>query len=81
VQRPVHRDVVKVEAHVRVEHREGFDLDLLEHPGVDPLVPAGAQGGVGHLMVEDRFDVDPGGAGHQPDQDPRKQSWSGTRGR
>jgi hypothetical protein len=70
VQRPVHRDVVKVEAHDPVERREGFDLGLLEHPGVDPLVPAGAQGGVGHLVVEDRFDVDPGGAGHQPDQDP-----------
>ena len=59
VQRPVYCDVVKVEAHDPVEHGEGFDLDLLEHPGVDPLVPAGAQGGVGHLVVEDRFDIDP----------------------
>jgi hypothetical protein len=73
VQRPVYRHVVQVEAHDPVERPERLGADLLEHPGVDPLVTAGAQCRVGHFVVEDRFDVDPRGAGYQPDQDPRKQ--------
>jgi hypothetical protein len=81
VRRPVHRDVVKVEAHDPVERREGFDLDLLEHPGVDPIVPAGAQGGVGHLVVEDRSMSTQEAPVTGRIKLPRKQSWSGTRGR
>jgi hypothetical protein len=37
---------------------------------LDPLVAAIAQRRVGHLAIEDRLDVDPRRAGHQPDQDP-----------
>jgi hypothetical protein len=39
----------------------------VEHAGVDPLVAPSAEGRIGHLVIEDRFDVDPGGAGHHPD--------------
>jgi N-acetylmuramoyl-L-alanine amidase len=44
--------------------------------GANVRYPAGrkifssAQRGVGHLVVEDRFDIDPRGAGHQPDHVP-----------
>jgi hypothetical protein len=56
VQRPVHRYVVQVEADDPVEPPERFGVDLLEHPGVDLPASTGAQRGVGHLVVEDRFD-------------------------
>jgi hypothetical protein len=62
--------VVTAPSMIRSNPPERFGVDLLEHPGVDPLVPTGAQRGVGHLVVEDCFDIDPRGAGHQPDQDP-----------
>jgi hypothetical protein len=39
-----------------------------------------AQRRVEHLAIEDRLDVDPRRAGHQPDQDPRKQTRPGTPG-
>jgi hypothetical protein len=70
VQGPVDRDVIQVEPDDPVERRERFGLERVEHPRLDPLVAASAQRRVGHLAIEDRLDVDPRRAGHQPDQDP-----------
>ena len=46
--------------------------ELVEHAGRDPFVASGAQGGVGDLAFEDRFDADPRTAGNEADGDPPK---------
>jgi hypothetical protein len=68
LQRAVEGDIVKVEADDPVERGECFGLEGIEQTGLDPLVAPSAQGHIGHLVTEDRFDVDPRGAGHQPDE-------------
>jgi len=83
VQRPIERDVLEIEADDPVERGEGFGLEGLEDAGGDPLVPAGAQGRVGDLVVEDRFDVDPRRTRDQPDQQapeaqPARDAWAVT---
>jgi hypothetical protein len=67
VQRPVECHVVEVEPHDPVERGDRLCLEVVEHPGVDPFVTASAQRCIGHLAIEDRFDVDPLRTGHQPD--------------
>jgi hypothetical protein len=62
--------VVEVEADDPVERGQRFGLEGLEHAGVDPLVATSAQGRVRHPVLEDRFDVGPRRAGHEPDDDP-----------
>ena len=68
VQRAVEGHVVEVEADDPVECGERRVLELVEHPGIDPLVASGSQGRVGDLVVEDRFDVHPRRPGHEPDE-------------
>ena len=46
-----------------------FGFELIEHASI-PLVATCSQCRVGDREVEDRFDVDPRRAGHQPDQNP-----------
>lgn len=70
VQRAVHRDMVEVQLDDLVERGVRFGFEPFEHPGRDPLIATGSQRRVRHLEVQDRFDVDPGGAGHEPDEDP-----------
>jgi hypothetical protein len=70
LQRAVHADIAQVQADDAVEGGHCFGLELFEHAGLDPFVASGAQGGVGYLAVEDRFDVDPRGARDETDQDP-----------
>jgi hypothetical protein len=70
VQRPVERDVVEIQSDDPIERAERLVLELLEHPRVDPLVAPGPQRRVRHPMLEDRLDIDPRRAGHQPDHDP-----------
>ena len=55
----------------RGERGECFGFEGIEHAGVDPLIAPSAQGRIGHLVIADRFDVDPRGAGHQPDEQSR----------
>jgi len=70
VQRTIEGHIVEIEPDDPVERGERFGLERVEHPGVDPLVAAPSQGRVGHLVIEDRFDVDPRRSGHQADEDP-----------
>ncbi len=69
MQRAVEADVAQVELDDAVEGSHRLGLELFEHAGGDPLVTPSSQRGVGHPMVQDRFDVDPGGAGDEPDED------------
>jgi len=73
--------VVHVEAEDAVERGERFVLEALEQAGCDPFVAAGAKGGVGDLVVEDRFDVDPGRSGDEADQQPPEAQPISTLGR
>src|SRR5690606_35002055 len=68
VERPVDGHVVQLEADDPVEGRNGFVAELFEQPSGDPLVTASSEGGIGDLVVEDRFDVDPRGTGDETDQ-------------
>lgn len=70
VQLTIEGHIVEIEPDDPVERGERFGLERVEHPGVDPLVAAPSQGRVGHLVIEDRFDVDPRRSGHQADEDP-----------
>lgn len=79
----VERDVLQAEPDDPVERSDGFALEGFEHTGCDPLIAPRSQGGVGDPVLEDRFDVDPGGAGHEPDEDPPEaqsvgHSWAVT---
>ncbi len=55
-------------------------FERVEHARVDPLVASGSQRRVRHLMLEDRFDVDPRRAGHEPNQDPSETQPIGDTG-
>ena len=79
--RPVEGDQVEVEFDDAVIAGERFGGEGVEHASVDPLVPPGAQRGVGDLETQDRFDVDPRRTGHQPDQGHAEADLVGTRGR
>jgi hypothetical protein len=68
-QRTVERDIAELEADDLVERCECFGDEFVEHPRVDPLVASSPQRRVRHREPEDRFDVNPRRAGHQPDQD------------
>ena len=70
MERPVEADFGQVETHDPVERGDCFGLQRLEHASCDPLVASGPQRRVRHLVFEDRFDIDPRRAGHEPDQDP-----------
>jgi hypothetical protein len=59
VQGSIQRDVLQVETDDPVERGEFLTLEVVEHAGRDPLVAACSQRGVGHLVIEDGFDVDP----------------------
>ena len=62
--------MIEIETDDPIERGERFVLEPLEHSRVGLFIAPGPQRRVRHLMVEDRFDVDPRRAGHQPDQDP-----------
>jgi hypothetical protein len=68
VQRPVDADLGQVETNDPVERGLGLGFEPLEYS--DPLVASGSQRCVGHLVVEDRFDVHPRRAGDKADQEP-----------
>jgi hypothetical protein len=66
----VDTDLGQVESDDAVERDERFVFQLLEHACRDPLVTAGSQRRVRHLMLQNRFDIDPRATGGEPDQDP-----------
>ena len=70
MERPVDGDVAEVEAEDLVERGVRFGFEPVEHASRDPLVAASSQRRVRHLVIQDRFDIDPRRAGHEPDQDP-----------
>ena len=68
MERAVDGDFVEVESDHPVERGDCFCAERVEDPGVDPLVSAGSQGGVGDLVVKDRSDVDPRRSSDQSDE-------------
>ena len=70
MQRSVHGDFAEVKLDDLVERGRCFGVELVEDPGIDPFVAPSPQRGVGDLVAQDGFDVDPRRAGHEPDQDP-----------
>src|SRR5215213_11467307 len=61
---------VEIEFDDPVVGGSGLSFELVEYSGFDPLVAAHPQGRVGDLEVHHRFDVDPRGAGDEPNQQP-----------
>jgi hypothetical protein len=68
--RPVDGDVAEVEAEDLVERGVRFGSEPVERASRDPLVAVSSQRRVRHLVVQDRFGIDPRRAGHEAEQDP-----------
>lgn len=69
MERAVDRDHVQIELDDPVERNEGFDGELVEHAGIDPLVATRVPCGVKDLEVHFRFDIDPRRSGSRPQLD------------
>ncbi len=69
---PVNADIGHIEADYAVERRQRLRAQLVEHPGLDPLVAAAAKRGIRHPPFQDGLNVGPRRARHQPDQQPPK---------
>jgi hypothetical protein len=67
VQAPVDGDLLQVQADDAVAGGDGFVAEAVEHAGLEPLVPPGAQRGLAAL-AQAACDV-PGATRDQPDQD------------
>jgi len=59
VQASVDGHLAQIETTDAVERSAGLGAQLIEHARSDPVVATGPQRGVGHAVLEDRFDVDP----------------------
>jgi hypothetical protein len=70
VKRPVECHLGEVQPDDPVISVHRMLTELVEHPRHDPLIAPCPQRGVGDLVLQDRFDADPGTAGDQSDEDP-----------
>jgi len=61
--------LAEIEADDPVIAGDGFGGETFEHARGDPFVAAIPQRRIRHSVAQEALDIDPGAAGHEPDQD------------